>query len=253
MHDLYSPVRDRAAEAALDARQVSDFGGDSPAPPSHGRGLRYAAVPVPDIHVFVLTSNTGLLEVILQALGNFGAAVTILENAFEAQRSETLTSGLLIIDTDLPGGGGLSEWRRLTSASSALTAIFVSARPDVSLAVQCMKDGAENFFAEPICPGELKAGLQAALMAQATREEQSVRNEARQNIIKRLTPAERIVANLMAEGLFTKQIAAKIGRSENTVKIHRARILRKAGVPSAACFARLLSGELGDVLHDAGH
>jgi len=133
----------------------------------------------------------------------------------------------LVLDVRLPGQGGLDFQRELSSASVRLPIVFVTGHGDIAMSVQAMKGGAVEFLTKPFREQDLLDAIRAGLDRDRGRRE---KDAAVAEILARfntLTHREREVMALAVTGRLNKQIAADIGISENTVKIHRGNIIRK--------------------------
>ncbi|MCK1652117.1 response regulator transcription factor [Bradyrhizobium sp. 149] len=172
--------------------------------------------------------------------------------------TETLTSGpsCLVLDIRFPGTSptGLELQRKLAETGVPIPIVFISGHLDVRVSVEAMKRGAVEFLPKPFREQEILDAIRHGIERDRRRleREDGVR-EARQRI-ETLTAREREIMLLMAEGLVAKQIAAKLGVSEVTVKVHRARMMRKLGLRSPIEVARLidsvgLQAEHFDVRH----
>jgi FixJ family two-component response regulator len=109
------------------------------------------------------------------------------------------------------------------------------------MSVKAMRAGAMNFLTKPVKDEQLFAAVEEALGIDA---EDRVARSFRQAIEQRLamlTPRERQVLEQVAAGRRNKQIAADLGTVEQTVKVHRARVMRKMGARSAAGLVRLFT------------
>ena len=145
----------------------------------------------------------------------------------------------LVVDQRMPELSGLELQESLRGEGEPLSVIFLTGHGDVATSVEAMKGGAFDFFAKPVDGEQLLSAVRAALEKSAAAV--SVRR-GRDLFLARLallTPREREVAGLVAEGLLNKQIAFELGTSEKTVKVHRARAMRKLEVGSVAELARL--------------
>src|SRR4029453_2782307 len=110
---------------------------------------------------------------------------------------------------------------------------------DVTPSVKAMRGGSINFLIKPVEEEVLIAAVTRALQRSAIAQDaRRVKEEVLQRIA-RLTPREREVGALVADGLANKEIASKLGTAEQTVKVHRARMMHKLAVNSAAELARL--------------
>lgn len=158
--------------------------------------------------------------------------------------AETLANGpsCLVLDIRFPGTSptGLELQRRLAETGVPIPIVFISGHSDVRVSVEAMKRGAIEFLPKPFREQEILDAIRHGIERDRRRleREDGVR-EARQRI-ETLTAREREIMLLMAEGFVAKQIAAKLGVSEVTVKVHRARMMRKLELRSPIEVARLI-------------
>jgi FixJ family two-component response regulator len=157
--------------------------------------------------------------------------------AFLAQ-GEHAAPGCVVLDLSLPGLSGLELQQALAASPDPRPVVFISGRGDVPSSVAAMKAGAVDFLVKPFDEQSLLAAVRAAIekdrSARAAREELA-------HIASRLaalTPREQEVLAGVVEGKLNKQIAAELGTAEKTVKVHRARMMRKMGVDSLASLVR---------------
>lgn len=149
-------------------------------------------------------------------------------------------TGCVLLDLSLPGWTGLELQEKLRQAGRALPIIFLSGNGDVPSSVRAMKSGAVDFLTKPVAKNQLLAAIQTAFARdEATRQHQAVQVDLRTRL-SRLTPREEEVIRQVACGLLNKQIAAKLGTVEKTVKVHRARALAKLEINSVAELVLLL-------------
>jgi FixJ family two-component response regulator len=138
----------------------------------------------------------------------------------------------LVLDVRLPGQGGLEFQRELSSASVQLPIIFVTGHGDIAMSVQAMKGGAIEFLTKPFREQDLLDAIRSGLERDRARRERARAVAETQERFNTLSPREREVMALAVTGRLNKQIAAAIGVSENTVKIHRGNVMRKMRVSS---------------------
>jgi two-component system, LuxR family, response regulator FixJ len=162
----------------------------------------------------------------------FGSAVEFL-SAYDSERP-----GCLLLDLRLPGMGGLELQQRLSAAGLRVPIIIITGYGDVSAAVRAMKAGAVDFVEKPFSAQTLLERIQAAITLDAQlRQEQSKHAEFATRFA-RLTPREKEVLDLLADGRSVKAIAVQLGLSHKTVQVHRARIMDKLEVTSTAEMVR---------------
>jgi FixJ family two-component response regulator len=133
----------------------------------------------------------------------------------------------LVLDVRLPGQGGLDFQRELASASVQLPIIFITGHGDIAMSVQAMKGGAIEFLTKPFREQDLLDAIRSGLESDRSQREKAGAINEIQARFNTLSPREREVMALAVTGRLNKQIAADIGLSENTVKIHRGNVLRK--------------------------
>ena len=137
----------------------------------------------------------------------------------------------LLLDVDLPGLSGLDLQQRVSDRTD-MPIIFIADRSDVSTTVKAMKAGAVEFLMKPFRNDVIRNAMRDAL----ERSRVALRHEAEMSVLREhhaaLTRREREVMELVLSGLLNKQIAAKLGITEITVKVHRGSMMRKMGADS---------------------
>jgi RNA polymerase sigma factor (sigma-70 family) len=144
----------------------------------------------------------------------------------------------------MPGMTGMELQRELVAEGSSLAIIFLTARGDIPMSVRAMKAGAVDFLTKPVKDKNLISTIHTAL--KKSLDLQALKKE-RDNIRQRfetLTDREREVLQNVVKGLPNKQIAALLGLVEQTIKVHRSRVMAKMRADSLAQLV-LLSERLG--------
>jgi FixJ family two-component response regulator len=150
-----------------------------------------------------------------------------------------LRPNCIIADLYLPELSGLELQQSLAAAGLAFPLVFVTGHGDIRSSVLAMRQGAVDFLAKPFRDDELLEAVERALQRDRTARAAAALDAAFHRRASSLTRRERDVLAAVIEGLRNKQIAAKLGIAEKTVKIHRARIMTKMGVRSVAQLARI--------------
>ncbi len=147
--------------------------------------------------------------------------------------------GCIVLDVQMPDFSGLDLQAELNKAEYNMPIIFISAHGDVPMTAQAMKDGALDFLTKPVDRDQLLNAIRTALAKdRASREEHGELEQIRARLAK-LTPREFEVMTFVLAGMLNKQIGYKLGIAEDTVKIHRGRVMSKMGVVSVAELVRL--------------
>jgi FixJ family two-component response regulator len=131
----------------------------------------------------------------------------------------------LILDVRMPGPSGLDLQRELAQTGAPIPIIFVTGHGDVPMTVRAMKAGAIEFFTKPFRDQELLDAIQLAIDRDRTERRRRTELVELKHRYETLTRRERDVLSLVVTGLLNKQIAAKLGTSEITVKGHRAQVM----------------------------
>lgn len=190
-------------------------------------------VAIVDDDPSVLSSLARLLEIHGLRATTFSSGERLLATV------ELLAPDCIVADLSMPGLNGLDLQRRLAESDVTRPIVFITGHGDIRSSVQAMRAGAVDFLTKPFDQDELLRAVRHALgRAQEARETSERLEHVRQRIAS-LTLRERQVFERVVLGHLNKQIAADLGISEKTVKVHRARVMRKMFVKSVAQLARI--------------
>lgn len=145
----------------------------------------------------------------------------------------------LVLDVRLPGTSGLDFQTELEKAGIRIPIIFMTGYGDIPMTVKAMKAGAVEFLAKPFRDQDFFDAVRAALQKDSMERTTNKRIEKIKKDFLALTPREKEVIVLVASGLMNKQIAARLGVTEITVKVHRGNVMRKMGARSLAELVRI--------------
>lgn len=145
----------------------------------------------------------------------------------------------LLLDLAMPEMNGLELQSELAARQRKIPVVFLTGHGDIASGVEAMKHGAVDFLTKPVDEEALFASLTSALEKSREFAAQRRADEEMQHRFDTLTAREREVMQLVVAGLLNKQIAAQLGISEKTVKVHRARVMEKTDSPSLAALVRL--------------
>jgi FixJ family two-component response regulator len=191
--------------------------------------------------VFVIDDDRAIRSAIKNLLESVGLHTEVFPAAREfLKREENKNSpGCLVLDVRLPGTSGLDFQRELAEAKIEIPLIFVTGHGDILMSVQAMKAGAVDFLVKPFRDQELLDAVQRALARDRARRDKEIGTEDLRKRFNTLTPREREVMVLVTRGLLNKQIAAQMGTSETTAKIHRGQVMRKMQAQSLPDLVRV--------------
>jgi FixJ family two-component response regulator len=201
-----------------------------------------------DCRVFLVDDNAGVLKALSRLLSAAGFEVSAFQSADEfLQHHELDVPGCAVLDVGLGTHNGLDLQRNFATASYARPTVFITGNGDVATGVQAMKAGAIDFLVKPVNDDELIAAVSKAID-----EDRRIRKELADRVhievrLSKLTLREREVLTRVALGRLNKQIAADLGISEKTVKVHRGRAMAKMQIHSVAELVRALRAVEGQL------
>jgi FixJ family two-component response regulator len=195
---------------------------------------------VPKSTVFVVDDYAPVRRAtsrLLHAAGFVVAAFASAEEFLAQYNPQSL--GCLVLDLAMPTLNGLELQRILAKTGSLLPIIFLTGEGDIPKSVQAMKQGATDFLTKPVNDEDLLTAVRVAIEKnRALRRDHAELSEIRARLAT-LTPREREVLEYVVTGKLNKQIADDLGTVEQTVKVHRARVMQKMRVRSVAELVRL--------------
>ena len=190
--------------------------------------------------VYVVDDDPSMRRALERMFRTVGFAVEIFDSAAAllAHDRESVPC-CAVLDVHMPAVDGLALHARLREAGRTVPVVFITGHGDVPTSVRAMKTGAIDFIEKPFSDTDLIAAVRRALdtsSADALAQKERVRLEKK---AKSLTPRERDVFVLVAQGLPNKVIGARLGASEKTIKVHRGRVMDKMAASSLADLVRM--------------
>jgi len=194
----------------------------------------------PDHIVFVVDDDPSVRRAIKRLVESVGLHVELFGSASEFMSSDhPEVASCLVLDIRLPGTSGLDFQRRLADADVQVPIIFITGHGDIPMSVRAMKAGAVEFLTKPFRDQDLLDAIQVALERDRVRRQRQVETAVLRERFESLTPREREVLPLVVSGLLNKQVAAEVGTTEATVKVHRSQLMRKMGADSLPDLVRM--------------
>lgn len=172
------------------------------------------------------------LEQLLKSKGYlvecFASAEEFLKEKIEPQIA------CLVLEVDLPGLNGLELQDQLAARGNSLPIVFVTARSDVATVVRAIKSGAISFLTKPLAKDELIGEIEKAFTVCRNEQHQRLEFEDIKGRYCSLTKRESEILSYVVSGKLNKQTASELGIVEDTVKVHRRRVMRKMRAGSVA-------------------
>ena len=190
--------------------------------------------------VYVVDDDASFRKSLLRLLKAHGLAAQAYDSAPDFLKSGLAArTGCIVLDVRMPGLSGLDLQEELARADCAMPVVFLTGHGDIPMSVQAMKKGAVDFLTKPVDEKSLLEAVRNAL----SRNEKHLRARAEIEVVRgrvgTLTEREFEVMRHVIAGELNKQIGERLGVVEKTIKVHRARVMEKMGVPSVAELVRL--------------
>jgi FixJ family two-component response regulator len=190
--------------------------------------------------VIVVDDDPDIREALEGLFRSVGLEVKLLGSVSEfLHEGRPARPTCLVLDVRLPGRSGLDFQRELTALDIHLPIIFITGYGDIPMSVQAMKGGAIEFLTKPFRDQDLLDAIHQGLERDRAWLEQEKGTAELRGRFDTLSPREREVMTLVVTGRLNKQIAADIGVSEITVKVHRSQAMRKMQASSLPDLARM--------------
>jgi FixJ family two-component response regulator len=193
--------------------------------------------------VFVIDDDRGVRDSIRNLVWSIGLGVEVFSSADEfLARGGWPRPACLVLDVRLPGQNGLDFQDYLTRVHVSIPIVFISGYADVPMSVRAMKAGAVEFIIKPVRPQDLLDAIQSAIARDLASLRQAESIAGLRAKLSTLSVREREVLDLIVTGLANKQIAAALGITEATVKLHRGNVMRKMHAKSLAELVKIAHG-----------
>jgi FixJ family two-component response regulator len=183
--------------------------------------------------VIVIDDDVAIRTTLSSLFRSVGLRVELFGSAHEfSQIKMPDVASCLVLDIRLPGVSGLDFQVKLAEADIRIPIIFMTGHGDIPMSVKAMKAGAIDFLTKPFRDQDILDAVIRAIERDQNRRNSDLAVSELRILFDSLTSREREVMTLVAAGLMNKQIAAKLGITEITVKVHRSHMMQKMKVRS---------------------
>ena len=191
--------------------------------------------------VFLVDDDASVRRALTRLIKSAGHQVQAFSSAREFLDTVPQMAGpaCLVLDIRMPGLSGIDLQRQLQATSHTLPIIFITGHGDIPMSVKAIKAGAVDFLPKPVKDTDLLRAIEQAVARSVDDRAERDELEDIQRRVEKLTPREREVMALVVRGLLNKQIAFELGTVEKTIKVHRARVMKKMQVGSLAELVRV--------------
>lgn len=184
-----------------------------------------------ELPVYLIDDDDSVRRSLRFMLESYGLKITDFDSAEAFFTTVDLTlPGCALVDVRMPGLSGPQLHLELVAKNSPLAVIYLTGHGDVPMAVEALKLGAVDFFQKPADGAKLAEAVLKALEHAKTHYQDNQYLETYQA----LTPREREILNLIAQGLKNQEIADSLCIAMRTVEIHRANLMKGMQVGSLA-------------------
>jgi RNA polymerase sigma factor (sigma-70 family) len=197
-------------------------------------------MPNPEGTVFVVDDDPSMRKALERLCRSAGLKVKTFASAREfLDRGAPDGPACLVLDVRMPGLSGLDLQAEIAARNIQTPIVFITGHGDIPMSVKAMKAGAVDFLTKPFRHRDLMAVIRQAISKDVRLKESRGEQRAVAERLQSLTPRERQVFEMVVKGTLNKQIAFELGTSEQTIKVHRSRVMEKMQVASVAELVQL--------------
>jgi len=192
--------------------------------------------------IFLVDDNPGVLKGLSRRLRVKGYDVEAFSSPVEfLAQHDPAVPGCAILDVAMPNLDGLALQEALTTNGVERPVIFLTGQGSIPTSVRAMKAGALDFLTKPVDDDDLFDAIAKAQQKDSETRRSQAELSAIHARLATLTPREREVLTHVIAGRLNKQIAGDLGTVEQTIKVHRGRVMEKLGVRNMVALMRLMA------------
>ena len=204
--------------------------------------MKLIRVLIADDHALVRAGIRALVEKIagVVVVGEAGKGSEVLELV------DQLRPGLMLLDLTMPEGGGFDVLDHVRKHFPEIRVIVLTVHEAGEYAIRALREGAAGFLPKSAASTELEQAIQTVIRGEVYISPEMSRKTVieygkgatKRDLLGTLSPRQREVLRLIAEGLTTKQIAQELEISVKTVETHRAQLMERLGIHDVAGLVR---------------
>jgi FixJ family two-component response regulator len=190
--------------------------------------------------VFIVDDDPSVLKALGRLMRSAGLnAATFASPQEFLDNHDQNAHGCLVLDVAMPHINGLELHQILVVQDCDLPVIFLTGHGDIPMTVRAIKQGAVDFFTKPVDDSDLIEAIHDAIEKDRIARQARAKLNKLQQRLAMLTPREREVLNHVVSSKRNRQIAAELGTAEQTIKLHRASLMKKMKAESLADLMKL--------------
>ena len=196
-----------------------------------------------DALAIVIDDDPSVRDGLASLLKSVGIGVEVYASGADFLAGNTLLKEqrprCIILDVRLPGRSGLDVQAELAKRGLRIPVIFITGHGDIPMSVRAIKAGAIEFLTKPFREQELLDAVYEAVARDRQYQDEAATALDLRARYEALTEREQMVFAEVVSGRPNKQIAARLGVSEITIKVHRGRVMKKMRTRTLADLVRM--------------